>query len=71
MDAFAELVETKRVRRFRVPPAAFPESKRAARRDDAALLMRIFAGLAMLTLLAVIVLIAEPWEALRPWLLRP
>jgi hypothetical protein len=71
MDAFADLVATRKVRRFRIPPAALPARKRAARQADTALTLRIIAGLAMLTLFSLVVLIAEPWETLRPWLLQP
>ncbi|MDB4938977.1 MAG: hypothetical protein JWP87_5949 [Labilithrix sp.] len=71
MAALTDLVATKKVPRFRIPPAAMREDIVAARRDDTALLLRISAGLAVLTLMAVGLLIAEPWETLRPWLLHP
>ena len=71
MDGPASLVPTKKVRRFVIPPEALTDAQRAARHDDAPRLMRISAVLAVLTLVAIALLIAEPWETLRPWLLRP
>lgn len=65
MYTVADQVSTKKVRRFRVPPAALTEQAAAARRDRAARIMRIFAALAVLLLVGVSVLIAEPWNVLH------
>jgi hypothetical protein len=67
MDPFSDFLATRKVRRFRVPAEARPDHDevRTAR------VMRIFAGIAVFTLMMVVVLIAEPWETLRPYFMRP
>lgn len=58
MDAFADVVSTKKVRRFTLPPAALPDDAAALRRAAAARTMRIFAVVAVLALMTVSLLIA-------------
>ncbi len=70
MDTYAHLVSTRRLRSVRIPPAAMPEGMAVRQRGHTAIVMRIAAAFAILALMAVGLLIAEPWDALRA-LLHP